>query len=297
MGGSFVGSTANSLKLSDGTEFNAINPSNNSILTVNVPLGLQYGANPGNIELQGKSVSELQVENSKSLALIGGNIKIDAGKLTAPSGGIDLLAVQNGEVSLVNSSGELKFLTEEGIDYGDIEILNKSNIDASGNHGGNINLKGKNITIKDSSQITTNTLGDGSGETLNITATELLNINYSGLFTDVEEEATGSGSDLIINSKRLLITDESFISSSTYGLGDTGNFKVNAEDIQIIDRSFLYALVGREAKGNGGDLTVETNNLQLSDGGQIAAATSGKGTAGNMDIKANTIKLVGFDQS
>ena len=95
----------------------------------------------------------------------------------------------------------------------------------------------------------------------------------------------------------MLITNNSFISSSTYGFGNTGNFKVKAEDIQITDRSFLYALVGRKATGNGGDLTVETSNLQLSDGGQIAAATSGKGTAGNMEIKADTIKLVGFDQS
>ncbi|MDY6901706.1 MAG: filamentous hemagglutinin N-terminal domain-containing protein [Cyanobacteriota bacterium] len=298
MGGSFIGSTANSLKLSDGTEFNAINPSNNSILTINIPLGLQYGANPGNIEVkQGESAPELQVANSKSLALIGGNIKIDGAKLTAPSGRIDLFAVQNGEVSLVNNNGQIKPELPESIEYRDIEILNQSNIDASGNNGGTIKFRGKNITIQDSSQVTTNTLGNGSGETLDITATELFKINYSGLFADVEEEATGTGSDLILNSKRLLITDRSFISSSTYGLGDTGNFKVNAEDIQITDRSFLYALVGREARGNGGDLTVEANNLQLSGGSQIAAATSGKGTAGNMEIKANTIKLVGFDQS
>lgn len=298
MGGSFIGSTANSLKFSDGTEFNAINPSNNSILTINIPLGLQYGANPGNIELQqGKSAPELQVANSKSLALIGGDIKVNGGKIAGPSGGIDLLAVQNGEVSFVDINGKFKFETPEDINYRNIEILNKSNIDASGNSGGGIQLKGKNITITDSSQITTNTLGNGSGESLNITATELLTINYSGLFTDVEEEATGSGSDLIINSKRLLITDESFISSSTYGLGDTGNFKIKAQEIQITDRSFLYALVVGNARGNGGNLTVETNSLELYDGGQIAAATSGKGTAGNMEIKANTIKLVGYDQS
>ncbi|MEO0684551.1 MAG: filamentous hemagglutinin N-terminal domain-containing protein, partial [Cyanobacteria bacterium J06649_11] len=65
MGGSFIGSTANSLKLSDGTEFNAINPSINPILTISVPLGLQYGNNPGNIELQqGKAASQLEVANS-----------------------------------------------------------------------------------------------------------------------------------------------------------------------------------------------------------------------------------------
>ena len=44
--GSFVGSTAESFIFPDGTEFSAVNPDPNSLLTVSVPLGLQYGRNP-----------------------------------------------------------------------------------------------------------------------------------------------------------------------------------------------------------------------------------------------------------
>jgi filamentous hemagglutinin family protein len=51
--GSFVASTASSLKFADGTEFSAKATQSKPLLTVSVPLGLQFGANPGSIQVQG----------------------------------------------------------------------------------------------------------------------------------------------------------------------------------------------------------------------------------------------------
>ena len=47
--GSFVASTANSIKFADGFEFSAKNAQSAPLLTVSVPLGLQFGANPQRI--------------------------------------------------------------------------------------------------------------------------------------------------------------------------------------------------------------------------------------------------------
>nr|MBX2862254.1 filamentous hemagglutinin N-terminal domain-containing protein [Leptolyngbyaceae cyanobacterium MAG.088] len=44
--GSFVGTTASSFQFSDGSEFNASPDTDSGLLTVNVPLGLQYGPTP-----------------------------------------------------------------------------------------------------------------------------------------------------------------------------------------------------------------------------------------------------------
>ena len=98
IGGSLIGSTADSIKFADGTIFSASKP--NPVLSIDVPIGLQYGAEPGNIIVEGTgnrtgftdpSINDyslrkksrppgLQVSEGKTLALIGGNIALDGGE-------------------------------------------------------------------------------------------------------------------------------------------------------------------------------------------------------------------------
>ena len=49
IGGSFIGSTAESILFEDGFNYSAIVSQATPLLTVSVPLGLQMGINPGNI--------------------------------------------------------------------------------------------------------------------------------------------------------------------------------------------------------------------------------------------------------
>ncbi len=49
VGGSFVASTASSIKFADGTEFSAVNPSTPPLLTISVPIGLQFNGTEGDI--------------------------------------------------------------------------------------------------------------------------------------------------------------------------------------------------------------------------------------------------------
>lgn len=57
LGGSFVASTASSIQFADGSEFSAANPSATPLLTVNVPIGLQFNGTEGNIVLRVGSLS------------------------------------------------------------------------------------------------------------------------------------------------------------------------------------------------------------------------------------------------
>ncbi|MGC1393308.1 MAG: filamentous hemagglutinin N-terminal domain-containing protein, partial [Coleofasciculaceae cyanobacterium] len=45
IGGSFISSTADSIKFADGSEFSATNPQAPPLLTINLPIGLQLGTN------------------------------------------------------------------------------------------------------------------------------------------------------------------------------------------------------------------------------------------------------------
>ncbi|MCJ8281817.1 MAG: filamentous hemagglutinin N-terminal domain-containing protein, partial [Rivularia sp. ALOHA_DT_140] len=53
IGGSFLGSSAESILFEDGFEFSAVNAESEPLLTVSLPLGLQIGSNPGDITVQG----------------------------------------------------------------------------------------------------------------------------------------------------------------------------------------------------------------------------------------------------
>ncbi|MBD2463440.1 filamentous hemagglutinin N-terminal domain-containing protein [Oscillatoria sp. FACHB-1407] len=53
IGGSLVASTASSIQFADGTEFSAINPSASPLLTISVPIGLQFNGQQGDIVMQG----------------------------------------------------------------------------------------------------------------------------------------------------------------------------------------------------------------------------------------------------
>lgn len=68
--GSFVASTANSVLFDNGFEFNAKNPATPPLLTVNVPLGVQYGTNQ----------PRTTITNTGNLA-VGQNLTLDAGNL------------------------------------------------------------------------------------------------------------------------------------------------------------------------------------------------------------------------
>ncbi len=44
--GSFLATTANQINFADGTVFSATNPQTSALLTISVPVGLQFGSNP-----------------------------------------------------------------------------------------------------------------------------------------------------------------------------------------------------------------------------------------------------------
>ncbi len=67
LGGSFFGSTADSVLFEDGTVFSTKNPNEKPLLTINIPSGLQYGSNPGSITNQS---SLFRVPDGETLGLI-----------------------------------------------------------------------------------------------------------------------------------------------------------------------------------------------------------------------------------
>ena len=191
IGGSFLGSTADSLKFSDGSEFSAVNPEGNPLLTVSIPIGLQYGTNNGDIVVQGSGnqiqfnpdltinkdarPTGLEVDTGQTLALVGGNVFVEGGNLTAESGRVELGSVtDNSLVKLISSSSGWSLDYSEVSNFQDIYLALASSVDVSGNGSGDVNLQGREVIITDGSAILADTLGDIDGGKLEVNASELL---------------------------------------------------------------------------------------------------------------------------
>ncbi|NJR62506.1 MAG: filamentous hemagglutinin N-terminal domain-containing protein [Cyanobacteria bacterium CRU_2_1] len=328
IGGSFIGSTANSILFADGSEFSAIDPQTSSLLTVSVPVGLQYGANARGITVQGvgnnlflnsetdPSVNRtnrppgLQVDTGQTLALVGGTITLEGGNLTASDGRIELGSVgEAGLVTLIPTDLGWTLNYDTITRFQDIRLSQAASLEVSGDGGGSIQVQGRQVILTQASAMLADTLGDGVGGTLTIRATDTVRVTgfsvspsrqvfNSRISTDVALGARGNGGDLVIVADRLRITDGAQISSGTFGIGDAGLLRVTVQDLEIsggspLGASGLLAPVEAAATGNGGDLVIEADRLRISDGAQVAASTFGAGDAGDLTVQANQIELVG----
>ena len=328
IGGSFLGSTADSLIFADGTQFTAKNPQTNFLLTISVPIGLQLGtANPivvqgpgqnliedaetGAIVREDDSVVGLAVEPGRSLVLAGGDIQLEGGNLTAPAGRISLLAVRNGEVRTPNNESLFNsdILPLGSASLGNIEMSQKATIDASGTRGGDIQLAGRNIRLTGGSAVLSLTREAESGGNLSVTAAESIEIigSSDGQPSSflLETIGEGNGGNLQIAARNLLLRDGGQATTSTFGNGRAGNVRVDvSESIEAIGTtpdpdgkpSGLFAQT--ESVGAAGNLTINTGRLLVSGGAEVSTTALGNGNAGNLTVNAaESVEVIRSDTS
>ena len=175
----------------------------------------------------------------------------------------------------------------------------------SGSGGGEVQVIGRNITLRDASAILSKTTGTSNGGDLNIKATDTLEVlgfsfdpDFStSILTDVDSGSSGSAGKITIDTKNLIVGDGGQITSSTSGSGNAGIVDVTAENIRLnfggpFGPSGIFT-DANFATGNGGTIAVKTDNLLIEEGASIASRTFSDGNAGDIDITAKDVQLVG----
>ena len=288
IGGSFIGTTADSIKFGDNIEFSATNPENTPLLTVNVPLGLQYGKNPGKIEIKGKgeperstpevfeSTSGLQVPASKTLAILGGDVYLVGATLKASGGRIELGSVrEEGLVSITPLEIGFAFGFEKLENLGEIRLSQNTAVDATGNGAGDVRVTGKNLTITDNSVITSTQTGTETGAGILINATDSVNLN------GINDTFVPSG--LYANNVSGDATEE------------TGNITINTQQLRVQNGATVTTNVW--SAGKGGNINIKANNLTIESGAKVNANTYSTGNGGNLNINAEDVQVIGKDNN
>lgn len=309
IGGSFVGTTANTIRFADGVELSAA-ATEPPLLTMSAPIGLQMGQAPGAIVNRS---TLLEVAPGKTFALIGGNLTMQGTSgyayLYVPDGHVELGSVgSNSLVGLTNSLTGWKFDYQGVTAFQDINLDQSSFVEVSGNGGGTMQLRGNKIQLTGGSAIYTYTYGAASDGGITVQASDSVSVvgrlpngAPTGIGTFVAAGAIGTGGNITIKTPALRVLDGGVVGVEGYGQGNNGNITVQAEQAEILGtdvngfQSLLYSWVSPSSTGRGGDITLNTQRLTFANGGIIYADTSGKGQGGNLTIKTNTLE--GFSYS
>ena len=339
--GSFVASTADRI-IFDNYEFTTTNPTAPPLLTVNIPLGLGFRNNPGdiNIDLKGSTLAfnngqGLKVPQDKTLALIGGNVNINGNGVDAEGLRAGILSpgsqIQLGgltQTGTVNFNENFYSTFPQGVTRGNVSLSNGAEINVRAAGGGSITINSRNLNVNENSRVRAgiqknlgsanaqagnidinnieqvtidnavianivDEFGKGNAGNININSSSLTLKNGSTINTSVfAASSEGNGGNVTINTANLILENGNFTSADTYGKGNAGNVAIKANQ-GVNVRGWLSSDVKGTAQGNSGGITIDTSTLTLENGGKITADTYGKGSAGNIVIKATQGVTVG----
>jgi filamentous hemagglutinin family protein len=328
LGGSFFASTAESVKFSDNTEFKATN-SNTPLLTVNMPVGLQFGQTPAPIQVTGpghgitgslflpsdrsSSPSQLEVNSGKTLALVGGNFSANGGVFTAEEGRVELGAIGSSAghpiVGLTPTATGGYSLNYSGVSkFGDLNLDHKSLADASGSPGGSIQVVGRNVTFTDGSLLLVQNLSSQAAGDIDILASEAF--RASGANPDTLSFGVGSGAvnetlglgasgDISVSTQQLELLSGGALYTKTYSSARGGNIDVNAPtSLDIVgfgQGPITFSVINTLsfASGQGGNINVSTGDLKIDQGGGLNAGNIGPGSGGKVTVNADVINIIG----
>lgn len=300
IGGTFVGSTANSFKLPDGSEFSATNPQSPPLLTMSVTAGLQYGAinqgttisNMGNLsvgqdlvlnadklDLQGTLQSGrdliLQAQDTVKIRDTAANpFVVNSGRDIIIQGNqnIDIFALNNPLTQIL--SGRHLSLVSDGVISGDAHFLSGGNLSFLTTTGGVANFVSKYDPI-----IYANgdvTLGNYTGASLKVETTgsiqagdiKITSPDTSGTIpiTDPDFITLTTLPSVILRAGNSILGSPS--GSITVGNIDTssntgdngGAIILNATGNVSFKNSSSYSYSSSSKSGNGGDVTISSTN-------------------------------------
>jgi filamentous hemagglutinin family protein len=242
---------------------------------------------------------------------MGGDLNVQAGSLS--------LTDQSGlaaGTSSIQKSGKVNLQVA-----GAIVLDNKSlitNFVASGGQadGGDIDLSARSLSLTDHSLISTSVLGQlpiinnqgevvqtflpgqGNAGDINLHLSDQLALSGgSSIASQTSPGVVGMGGDINISSGLLSVTDKSLVIAGTAGSGDGGNITIAADRIELADiptqtngviGGTIASAVGKQAIGNGGNITLTTGAFSIRDRALVTTQSDGQGNAGNIRVTTKT---------
>ncbi len=331
IGGSFHVTTADYLQFGEQEVFQA-DLAKDSVLSIASPGAFGFlNENPVGITI---SKSTLEVPLKATNSFVGGDISISGGTVGAASGTVNLISVDGpGDIHLVPKELNSPKTVQH---FGNVMLSNNTSVTASGDLSGSVIIRGGRLTV-DNSGIFASLMGPlvneplaieaGKGVDIQVTDRVLID-NEAQIITNVFQNVTegiGAGGvrvratnfelgvdsviqssvlldstgdksgDIRVEADKILIRDDGFIQTATGGFANGGNLTLNSQDVELRDGGGVFANVFG-GTGNGGTIVIKSPKVSLQNGGYIQTfTTAGPGNAGNIAVDANKVSLFNTD--
>ncbi|MBD2778018.1 beta strand repeat-containing protein [Iningainema tapete] len=297
--------TTDSLIFTDGTQ-----------LVANV-----FGqGNAGNVTIRARDISLDGIDRNGFLSGVftaleqgavgrAGNISITTESLSANNGAL-IFASTLGQGNAGNITIDAKTIFLNGSSNGISSGVDSTVYGNAVGQAGNISITTGSLSITNGARLNTSTFGIGNVGNIKINARNAISLagvgsngSLSGIFNNVSLGAVGQAGNISLTSESLSASNGAQISASTFGQGNAGNVTIDANTISLNGvssngfSSGVYSSVGSDAIGNAGNISITTGLLSLTDGAPIYANTLGRGNAGNINVKADTISLDGIGRN
>ena len=248
----------------------------------------------------------------------GGNIVVNAQNINVLGNSQIIAGIAEGIGTPESQAGDIILNATGVIQLKDGGAIGNRLLENATGEGGEINITTNSLELSSGGQISTSTFGQGNAGNILIQAGDRVAIDArdidsegfrSGIFSSVQQNAQGNGGDIVISTKVLEVSNAGVLQTVTFGIGDAGNIKLEAGDrisfkgsvsseaggflpntnnpANIPFGSRAISDVAPGGRGKGGNISISTNILEMSDSAQLQARTFGIGDAGNIAIQAN----------
>jgi filamentous hemagglutinin family protein len=280
------------------------------------------GAQAGDINLNATEAVALnnnsEILNSVFNDAVGnsGNINITTGSLSATNAGqVRTQTVGRGNAGdiTIEARDSVSFDGRDNTDSIPSAAFTSVELGAIGN-AGDIYIKTGSLSISDRAQLLSNTEFQGDAGDIAIEARDRVSLFNSIILSEVSEEGgVGNGGDINIKTGTLLLKDGSALLADLEHQGDAGDIKIEARDAVILEgigpgaqsgslqRGFIIPSqisarvdpipVEIDTGGKGGDISISSRSLSVTNNGFISVSTFSKGDAGSIDITTDDLSL------
>ncbi|NET48416.1 MAG: S-layer family protein, partial [Merismopedia sp. SIO2A8] len=261
----------------------------------NIDASTSGRGNAGAIAVTARDALTIQDNSTLSTTTTGagnaGNLDISTTQLTLQN---------NGQITAsTTAAGRAGSITIR--DAEQVSLVNQSTISTALEPGatvdpsaqpGNISIQTQALSLENNSEITASTAGIGSAGIIEVLDADTIALNNSRISTAINQGATApQSSSITLNTRSLALANNSDITASTAGQGNAGTITIpNAEQITL-SNSTIATTVGPTGIGQGGNIDIETNTLELGNRAQITSSTAGQGNAGQVGITTATATL------